>query len=279
MPGSLANKVAVITGGASGIGAATAKRFADEGALVIIGDRDDDKGRAVVDAIGAAARFVATDVSVEQDMAELVAHAVDDHSRIDCLFNNAGFGGALGPIGDTSEADFDLTFDVLVKSVFFGMKHAGPVMAERGEGSIINTASIAALQAGWSPHLYMAAKSAVIALTRSVAMELGAAGVRVNAICPGAIATPLLAGNPNADEAALDAARSAFATVTPIGRIGEPEDLAASKAASSASGLPASRGVAIAPGQMAFTRTPASPSSIATDRVNAITADLAAMYR
>ena len=227
MPGDVANKVAVITGGASGIGAATARRFADEGALVIIGDRDADKGRAVADDIGATARFVATDVSVEQDMAELVAHAVDSHGRIDCLFNNAGFGGALGPIGDTSEADFDLTFDVLVKSVFFGMKHAGPVMAERGEGSIINTASIAALQAGWSPHLYMAAKSAVIALTRSVAMELGDAGVRVNAICPGAIATPLLAGNPDADEAALDAARSAFATVTPIGRIGEPEDLAA----------------------------------------------------
>lgn len=227
MPGSLANKVAVITGGASGIGAATARRFADEGAVVIIGDRDADKGQAVADAIGAAAHFVATDVSVEQDMAELVAHAVDDHGRIDCLFSNAGFGGALGPIGDTSEADFDLTFDVLVKSVFFGMKHAGPVMAQRGQGSIINTASIAALQAGWSPHLYMAAKSAVIALTRSVAMELGDAGVRVNAICPGAIATPLLAGYPNADEAAIDAARTAFATVTPIGRIGEPEDLAA----------------------------------------------------
>lgn len=223
----LEQRVAVITGGASGIGAATARRFVDEGATVLIGDRDTERGRVVAAELGPEASFVPTDVSVEQDVAELVARAVEDCGRIDCLFNNAGFGGALGPIGETSEADFDLTFDVLVKSVFFGMKHAGPVMIDQGAGSIINTASIAALQAGWSPHLYMAAKSAVIALTRSVAMELGDAGVRVNAICPGAVATPLLAGTPEADQAALDAARTAFATMTPIGRIGEPEDLAA----------------------------------------------------
>lgn len=222
----LAGKAAVITGGASGIGAATARLFVAEGATVTIGDRNAEAGAAVAEELGAAATFLATDVSREQDVAELVAHALHDWGRVDCMFNNAGFGGALGPISATSEDDFDLTFDVLVKSVFFGMKHVGPHMADRGSGSIINTASIAALQAGWSPHLYMAAKSAVIAMSKSVAMEMGDSGVRVNAICPGAIATPLLVGNPNADDAALDAARSAFGEVTPIGRVGEASDLA-----------------------------------------------------
>lgn len=222
----LEGRAALITGGASGIGAATVERFVGEGATVTIADRDAERGSALAARLGSAVEFVATDVSVEENVAEAVGHAIDTWGRLDCLFNNAGFGGALGPIGSTSVEDFDLTFDVLVKSVFLGMKHAAPHMTERGSGSIINTASVAALTAGWSPHLYSAAKSAVIALTRTVAMELGASGVRVNAICPGGVATPLLAGNPAATEAQIAAAGAAFAAVTPIGRIGEPDDLA-----------------------------------------------------
>lgn len=217
----------MITGGASGIGAATVRRFVAEGAAVTLADRDVGRGRALAAELGETVLFVATDVSREQDVAELIARSVDHWGHIDCLFNNAGFGGALGPIGSTSVEDFDLTFDVLVKSVFLGMKYAAEHMTSRGGGTIINTASIAALRAGWSPHLYSAAKSAVIALTASVAMELGDAGIRVNAICPGAVATPLLVGDPRAGGAELDAARDAFRTVTPIGRAGEPEDLAA----------------------------------------------------
>lgn len=225
--GALDGKVAIVTGGASGIGAATVRRFVDEGARVVIGDRDEHKGSAVAAALGNDTRFVRTDVSIEQDVAELVAHAIDEWGHVDCLFNNAGFGGALGPIGSTSVDDFDLSFDVLVKSVFLGMKHVAAHMQERGSGSIINTASVAGLQAGWSPHLYMAAKASVIALTKTVAMEMAHYGVRVNAICPGAVATPLLAGNPAATADDIATMGDQFAPSVPLGRVGRPDELAA----------------------------------------------------
>ncbi len=225
--GRLHGKVALITGGASGIGAATVLRFVDEGARVTIADRDIERGERLADEIGDAAMFVATDVSIEEQVAEVVARTIDEFGQLDCLFNNAGFGGALGPIGQTTLEDYDLTMDVLVKSVFLGMKHVADHMAERGSGSIINTASVAALDARYSPHLYSTAKAAVIALSKTVAMEMGASGVRVNAICPGGVATPLLAGNPNASDEDIRRAGSGFASLTPIGRIGEPEDLAA----------------------------------------------------
>lgn len=227
MGSRLEGKAAIITGGASGIGAATARRFVAEGCRVIIADRDTDRGSALAAELGDPAHFVAADVSQEHDVAEMVAYCIADYGQVDILFNNAGFGGALGPIGSTSVDDFDLTFDVLVKSVFLGMKHVAEPMAERGAGSIINTASVAAIQAGWSPHLYSAAKAAVIALSKTVAMELGDSGVRVNAVCPGAIATPLLVGNPDATEADIDQAREQWGSTIPIGRVGEPSDLAA----------------------------------------------------
>ena len=222
----LDGKVAVITGGASGIGAATCRRFVAEGARVVVADRNAELGHAVAQGLGQAAVFASTDVTVEESVAEAIATAIDEWGRIDCLFNNAGFGGALGPIAETSVADFDLTFDVLVKSVFLGMKHAAPVMQAQGSGSVISTSSIAALRGGLSPHLYGAAKAALLQLTRSVALELGASGVRVNAICPGAVVTPLLAGHPNADEAALAAVREQSGFDLPLGRAGEPDDLA-----------------------------------------------------
>jgi NAD(P)-dependent dehydrogenase (short-subunit alcohol dehydrogenase family) len=225
--GRLAGKVAVVTGGSSGIGAATVRRFVDEGARVVVADLDEVGGARLVAEHPEHVRFVRTDVSVEDDVALAVDEAVRRWGTLDCLFNNAGFGGALGPIASTSEADFDLTFDVLVKGVFFGMKHAAPVMTAQRSGSIISTSSIAALRGGQSPHLYGAAKAAVIQLTRSVAMELGAFGVRVNAICPGAVATPLLAGRPTATDADIDRMREVAAPAQPLGRIGEPEELAA----------------------------------------------------
>jgi len=226
MSGQLEGQVAIITGGASGIGAATVQLFVQEGARVVVGDQDKERGQALATDIGDAVRFVPTDVSREQDVAELVAHAVDEWGQLDCLFNNAGFGGALGPVATTSVEDFDLTFDVLVKSVFLGVKHAAPVMSDQGHGTIINTASVAALQAGWSPHLYMTAKAAVVALTQSLAMEMADVGVRVNAICPGAVATPLLAGNPKATREDIDRLGAAFGASVPLGRIGEPNELA-----------------------------------------------------
>ena len=141
----------------------------------------------------------------------MIAETTDRFGRIDVLFNNAGFGGALGPIESTTVADYDLTMDVLVKSVFLGMKHVAPVMKAQGSGSIISTASVAGLRSGYAPHLYSVAKAAVIHLTKTVALELGEHGIRVNAICPGFIATPLAAGRPDADESQIDQMRTGAA--------------------------------------------------------------------
>ena len=222
----LEGKVAAITGGASGIGAGTVRRFVDEGARVLIADLDAAKGEALASELGDAAAFLRTDVSREEDVAAMVAETTDRFGRIDVLFNNAGFGGALGPIETTTVDDYDLTMDVLLKSVFLGMKHAAPHMKARGSGSIISTSSVAGLRAGYAPHLYSVAKCAVIHLTRSVALELGEHGVRVNAICPGFIATPLAAGRPDADEHRIDQLRASAADAQVLGRVGETLDIA-----------------------------------------------------
>jgi NAD(P)-dependent dehydrogenase (short-subunit alcohol dehydrogenase family) len=222
----LTGKVAAITGGASGIGAGTVRRFVEEGAQVLIADLDAARGEALAAELGPAAAFLRTDVSREEDVAAMIAETTDRFGRLDVLFGNAGFGGALGPIESTSVEDYDLTMDVLLKSVFLGMKHAAPVMKAQGSGSIISTASVAGLRAGFAPHLYSVAKSAVIHLTRTVALELGEHGIRVNAICPGFIATPLAAGRPDADESQIDQMRAAGAAAQVLGRVGEPVDIA-----------------------------------------------------
>jgi NAD(P)-dependent dehydrogenase (short-subunit alcohol dehydrogenase family) len=222
----LEGKVAAITGGASGIGAGTVRRFVEEGAKVLIDDLDQARGDALASELGAATVFLRTDVSKEEDVAAMVAETTDRFGRIDVLFNNAGFGGALGPIESTTVADYDLTMDVLLKSVFLGIKHVAPLMKAQGSGSIISTASVAGLRAGYAPHLYSVAKCAVIHLTRTVALELGEHGIRVNAICPGFIATPLAFGRPDADESQIDELRQAGAASQVLGRIGEPLDVA-----------------------------------------------------
>lgn len=224
--GRLDGKVAAITGGASGIGAGTVRRFLEEGAQVLIADLDGDKGAALAAELGAGTAFLRTDVSKEEDVAAMIAETVDRFGRIDVLYNNAGFGGALGPIESTSVADYDLTMDVLLKSVFLGMKHVAPVMKAQGSGSIISTASVAGLRVGYAPHLYSVAKCAVIHLTKTVALELGEHGVRVNAICPGFIATPLAAGRPDADESQIEQLRATGASSQVLGRVGEPLDIA-----------------------------------------------------
>jgi NAD(P)-dependent dehydrogenase (short-subunit alcohol dehydrogenase family) len=224
--GRLDGKVAAITGGASGIGAGTVRRFGEEGAKVLIADLDQAKGDALAAELGASVAFLRTDVSKEEDIAAMLAETTDRFGRIDVLFNNAGFGGALGPIESTSLADYDLTMDVLLKSVFLGMKHVAPLMKAQRSGSIISTASVAGMRAGYAPHLYSVAKCAVIHLTRSVALELGEHGIRVNAICPGFIATPLAVGRPEADESQIDQLRESGASAQVLGRIGEPRDIA-----------------------------------------------------
>jgi NAD(P)-dependent dehydrogenase (short-subunit alcohol dehydrogenase family) len=228
--GKLDGKVAVITGGASGIGHAAVRLFVEEGCRVVIADVQDDKGARLAQDLGQAARYVHADVSREADVSGAIAHAVSRFGRLDCLFNNAGAGGVSGPIEEIPTDGFDHTIGVLLRGVFLGMKHAAPIMKRQGGGSIISTASVAGLQAGYGPHVYSAAKAAVVHLTRSVAMELGESGVRVNCICPGAIATPIfgsalgLAG-PEADRVA-ELMKTLLATRQPIQRAGLPEDIA-----------------------------------------------------
>ncbi len=222
----LKDKTAIITGGASGIGAASARLFVEEGARVLIADTQTDRGQALAKDLGDAAAFHQVDVTWEDDIRAVVEDAVKRWDRLDCIFNNAGFGGALGSIETTTVEEFDITFDVLLKGVFLGIKHAAPVMRAAGRGSIISTASVAGLKTGESPHLYSVAKAAVIHLTRSVALELGEHGVRVNCICPGIIATPLAAGRPNASDESLKRLADGLARSQAMGRVGQPEDIA-----------------------------------------------------
>ena len=226
MSGRIEDQVAVITGAGSGIGAETARLFADEGARVLVADMDAERAEAVATSLGERATFVVVDVSREAEVRAMIEQACDRWGRLDVLFNNAGFGGAIGPIESTSVEDYDVTFDVLLKGVFLGIKYAAPVMKQRRSGSIISTASIAALMGGGSPHLYGVAKAAVIKLTETVALELGAHGIRVNCICPGFIATPLAVGHPKVGEEQLDRLRAEAGGAQPIGRIGEPIDIA-----------------------------------------------------
>ena len=196
--GRLAGKVAVITGGASGMGLATARRFLAEGARVVIADLNATTGATALEELAAGGRadevrFARADVAVEDDVAAAVETAVDAFGRLDIVFNNAGVGGAFGPITEIEVDDWDYTFAVLVRGVFLGIKHGARAMIDGGAGgAIVNTASVAGLSGGAGPQAYSAAKAAVVNLTRAAAIELGRYRIRVNAICPGAILTPLL---------------------------------------------------------------------------------------
>ncbi len=222
----LAGKTAIITGAASGIGAASARLFGAEGANVVIADTQIERGQKLAAELGDAALFQKVDVTREDEVHAAVEAAVKRWGRLDCMFNNAGFGGALGPIETTTVEDFDITFDVLLKGVFLGVKHATPVMRANGGGSIINTASVAGLKTGEAPHLYSVAKAAVIHLTSSLALELGEYRIRVNCICPGIVATPLAAGRANASDESLKKLADGLARTQAMGRVGQPEDIA-----------------------------------------------------
>jgi NAD(P)-dependent dehydrogenase (short-subunit alcohol dehydrogenase family) len=226
----LANKVALITGGASGIGEATVRLFVAEGAAVVIADLQDERGSRVAAELGSRAAYVHADVSREADVQAAVAETERRFGRLDCIFNNAGYGGVGGRIAEIPVDGFDQTMGVLVRGVFLGMKHAAPVMKRQGSGSIISTASIAGLQTGVGPHVYSAAKAAVIHLTRSVAMELGEHNVRVNCICPGGIATPIfgkgLGLSPERAEEIVPLMKGVLENLQPIKRAGLPDDIA-----------------------------------------------------
>jgi NAD(P)-dependent dehydrogenase (short-subunit alcohol dehydrogenase family) len=225
--GRVSGKVAVVTGAASGLGEATARLMHAEGASVLLTDIQDDRGQQVASELGDRCRYLHCDVTAEPDVARAVDTAVGEFGRLDCMFNNAGIIGAHGGIDEIPLEEYEFTMAVLLRSVFLGLKHAARVMKPQHSGVILNTTSIGGLQGGLGPHVYGAAKGAVIALTKNVAAELGAWSIRVNAIAPGKILTPMNAATIVGDPDAMDEAREAFATRTPLrGRIGVADDIA-----------------------------------------------------
>lgn len=208
--GRLAGTAAVITGGANGVGRETALRFLDEGARVMIADVNARNAEAVLKLAadrghGEAIRFARTDVAEERDVEAMMQRTLDAFGRLDCVFNNAGIGGAFGPITETRVEEWDYTLAVLLRGVFLGMKHGARILMAQGQGgSIISTSSVAGFAAGGGAHCYSAAKAAIINLTRSVAVELAPHRIRVNTVAPGPLMTELFhRGDPAAAERAI----------------------------------------------------------------------------
>ena len=222
MAGRLDGKVAVVTGGCSGIGLATVRRFAEEGAKVVVGDLDDVAGEALAEEIGGA--YVHCDVAAKDDVDRLFATAKEKFGRLDIAFNNAG----ISPPEDDSILDTDLDAwrrvqEVNLTSVYLCCKAALPYMLEQKSGSIINTASfVAVMGAATSQISYSASKGGVLSMTRELGVQFARDGIRVNALCPGPVNTPLLK-----ELFAKDEERAARRLVhVPMGRFGEPEEMA-----------------------------------------------------
>jgi NAD(P)-dependent dehydrogenase (short-subunit alcohol dehydrogenase family) len=222
MTGRLQGKVAVVTGGCSGIGLATVRRFAEEGAKVVIGDLDDARGKAVAEEVGGT--YVHADVTDKEQVDALFKTADDTYGSVDIAFNNAG----ISPPEDDSILDTDLEAwrkvqEVNLTSVYLCCKAALPYMLEQGRGSIINTASfVAVMGAATSQISYSASKGGVLSMSRELGVQFARQGVRVNALCPGPVNTPLLQ-----ELFAKDAERAARRLVhVPMGRFGEPEEMA-----------------------------------------------------
>ncbi len=228
--GRLAGKHAVITGAASGIGEATARLFAAEGATVILADVDEQRGKRLADALGDRTHFVASDVSSEADVDRTVKVSVDHFGGLDVMFNNAGVPGSSGSIEDIEVAAWDHTLGVHLRGVFLGIRAAARIMRPQGHGSIINTASVAAFRANYAGHDYSAAKAAIRHLTVTTANELGEHGVRVNVVCPGATATAIFgrAAGLDAEQAqrTIPFMTAALSNSAPMPRAAQPADIA-----------------------------------------------------
>ena len=226
MAGQFEGKVALVTGGNSGIGKATAIMFAKEGAKVVITARRVPEGKQTVEEIrkaGGEAIFVKTDVSVEAEVEAMVSKTVEAYGRLDCAFNNAGVGSAGGLIHESTSDEWDYVNDINLKGVWLCMKYEIAQMLEQGGGAIVNTASVAGLVGLRNGSAYVAAKHGVVGLTRTAALEYAQQGIRVNAVCPGYIETPMTEGlRSDPERLASVIARE------PIGRIGTPQEIAES---------------------------------------------------
>jgi 3-oxoacyl-[acyl-carrier protein] reductase len=224
----LHGKVAIVTGGGSGFGEGIAKRFAEEGARVVVNDIDEKGGARVTGEIEAAqgqgsATFLRADVAVSADVAKLVRHALDRYGRLDIMVNNAGITHMNGPMLEVSEALFDRVFAVNVKSIYLAALHAVPVFRKQGGGVFINTASTAGLRPRPGLVWYNGSKGAAITLTKAMAVELAPDKIRVNALCPVAGDTPLLGSFMGGD---TPENRKKFIGSIPLGRLSTPRDIA-----------------------------------------------------
>jgi NAD(P)-dependent dehydrogenase (short-subunit alcohol dehydrogenase family) len=229
--GRLDGKVAIVTGGTSGIGKRTVERFVEEGACVVVAARREAEGQALARALGPRVDFVRTDVGREADVQAVIDFTERKHGRLDCLFNNAGCPAPVGGIETIPLPAAERAMAVLFGGVLAGMKHAAPIMMRQRAGSIINNGSVAGTRAGYSTSMvYAAAKAAVIHLSRVASMQLAEHSVRVNSISPGGIATGIFAkalGLPTEQaERTAPIMEQVFARFQPIARAGMPDDIA-----------------------------------------------------
>ncbi len=224
--GQFAGKVALVTGGGSGLGRATAVAFAEGGANVLVADVDDLGGRETVDLVGnagAEALFVRTDVTNPAEVTAMVAATVAAFGKLDYAVNNAGTTGAGGFTADYDMDDWHRTISLNLDSVFYCLRNEIPVMLGQGRGSIVNVASGAGLVGFAGLPAYVASKHGVVGLTRASALEYAAQGIRINCICPGSTRTPMLEGFMGGDEKIEKMMRNAV----PMRRLGRPEEIAA----------------------------------------------------
>ncbi|HQQ74392.1 MAG TPA: glucose 1-dehydrogenase [Pseudomonadales bacterium] len=227
MGARLKDKVAIITGAASGIGRGVAELFVSAGAKVIVADMNEEGGKAAVAELGANTRFFKCDVTSEDSVKAMVDFAVSEFGKLDILHNNAGAFGARGAVEEIQVKDFDFTFALLVRSVFLGCKYAAAQMRKQGHGgSIINTASISATTPGYGPHIYQSAKAAVLQLSKTFALELAEQKIRVNCVSPGGVYTPLVGNAIGLDAETVKQVGEGMGATLPMNRPGYPLDIA-----------------------------------------------------